>query len=79
MARKGLFSNPFINLIVFAGIFYLAWYALYHFYINPDGRLDRLVIDNLVYLSRGVLSGLGYELIPMPAVCLHPILPWQVD
>jgi len=68
MSQKGLLKNPFILFIVFAGVFYLAWYFAYHYFINPNGYLDRLIIDNLVYLSREMLSMLGYDLIPMPAV-----------
>lgn len=66
MSPREIIGNPFIRFLLFAGVLYLGWYWLYHDVINPAQLLDKAVIDNLVYLSSNVLSGLGYDLIPEP-------------
>ncbi|MFB6258591.1 MAG: exosortase X [Flavobacteriales bacterium] len=59
-------NDRFKRFIVLAVILYLSWYLLYELAIHPWGKLDRLVIENLILLAGLVLKGLGYELIPSP-------------
>ena len=66
MSLKRLWGNPFLRFLFLACLLHLAWYILYHGYINEHTLLDRKVIDNLIFLSGSVLETLGYTLIPEP-------------
>jgi exosortase/archaeosortase family protein len=59
-------NDRFKRFIVLAVVLYLAWYVLYEFYIHPWGKLDRLVIDNLILIAGFILRGLSFDLIPTP-------------
>lgn len=59
-------NDRFKRFIVLAALLYLSWYFLYEVYILPWGKLDRLVIDNLILLAAFVLRSFGYDLIPTP-------------
>ncbi len=59
-------NDRFKRFIVLAAVLYLSWYFLYELVILPWGKLDRLVIDNLILLAGFVLKGFGYDLIPQP-------------
>lgn len=59
-------NDRFKRFIVLAAVLYPSWYFLYELYILPWGKLDRLVIDNLIMLAGLVLRGIGYDLIPQP-------------
>lgn len=58
--------DPVILFFLSAGLLYLAWYLLYEFVLHPGRVLDMAVIDNLMWLSGGLLEGLGYTLLPEP-------------
>ncbi|MDQ3190827.1 MAG: archaeosortase/exosortase family protein [Bacteroidota bacterium] len=63
---KSIFKNP-VALFFFKAIgLYIIWYLLYDLWIHPAGKLDLLVIDNLIYVSSGILKLLGYQLIDYP-------------
>jgi exosortase family protein XrtF len=65
MLRNSI-KNPFIRFLVLAAGSYLAWYIVYHSYINVDTNVDRVVIDNLIDLSGSAMESMGYTLIPEP-------------
>lgn len=59
-------QDRFKRFIVLAAILYLGWYILYELYLHPWGKLDRLVIENLIWIAGLILRGMGYELLPSP-------------
>ena len=58
--------DPVLRFLLLAGALYVGWYLLYSFWLHPHSRLDRLLVDNLAWISGGVLELLGYELLPDP-------------
>lgn len=60
---KGFFSNPLFRFILFATGLYLIWYVVYEFYLKSNSAFDKIVIDNLVYLTKGFLTTLGYDIV----------------
>lgn len=63
---KSLFTNPLVRFLIIAGILLLGWNLLYELYLHPHTRLDRYVIDNLIFFSSIALETMGYELMPAP-------------
>lgn len=59
--------DPFVRFITVGVALYAGWYLLYEFLIHPWGRIDKAVIDNIMWLSGGMLEALGYTLLPEPA------------
>ena len=60
-------GDPVIRFLVLAAALYLGWYLLYEFVLHPNGALDRATIDSLMAWASGILTFLGYDLIPEPA------------
>ena len=58
-------QNPFLRFIVVAVLLYAAWFTAYELFIHPWGKLDRLVIDNLIGIASGMLDVFGYPLTPV--------------
>ncbi len=61
-----VWNDRFKRFIVLAVLLYLGWYVIYELYINPWGKLDRAVIENLILIAGFFLRAMGYELIPSP-------------
>ena len=66
MELKQIWKNPFYRFVITGVAIYTVWFFAYEMWIHPWGKLDRLVIDNLVLLSGIVLRILGFNLIPTP-------------
>jgi exosortase family protein XrtF len=60
---KKLLQNKLYRFILFAVLLYLAWLIVYEYWLHPLGILDRAMIDNIIWISAGVLKFMGYELI----------------
>ena len=60
--------DPLLRFLIVALSLYAGWFLLYEGVIHPWGKLDRLVIDNLMLLAGNGLELLGYELIPEPRI-----------
>ena len=67
-ALRRSWTDPLLRFLIIAALLYAGWYLLYERVIHPWGVIDRAVIDNLVWLSGGILHLLGHELIPEPQV-----------
>ena len=63
--------DPLFRFLLVAGALYAAWYLLYAFVLHPWGGLDHAVIDSLITVSGGILTLLGYDLIPEPVNADH--------
>jgi len=59
--KSDLLKSKVARFLAFFLLLYLAWYLLYTLVLHPWGGLDRLVINNTVDLSEGLLQLLGYE------------------
>jgi exosortase family protein XrtF len=57
-------NNPYFRFTFLAIILYVIWYVIYEAWLHPSGLWDRLIINNLVYLSDGLLHILGYDTLP---------------
>ena len=57
---KKLFNEPIIKFLAVGSILYIAWFALYEWWIHPLGWVDQAVIDNTLNISRKFLEGMGY-------------------
>jgi exosortase family protein XrtF len=60
--------DPLLRFLVVAAALYIGWYLLYSLVIHPWGKLDRAVIDNLMWVSGGLLTLLGFTLLPEPGI-----------
>lgn len=60
-------ENIVIQFVVKAILLYIGWFLLYELWLHPQGKIDRLMIDNLTSASAQILKLLGYILIPFPA------------
>ncbi len=58
--------DPILRFFLLAGALYVCWYFFYEFVLHPDGRVDRALIDSLIWISGGMLTLVGHELIPEP-------------
>lgn len=63
-AMRRTWNDPLLRFLLSAALLYGAWYMLYEWVLHPWGALDRMVIDNLMALSGGMLTLAGYTLIP---------------
>ena len=61
---KELRSNPYFRFTFLAVILYVVWYAIYEAWLHPSGIWDRIIINNLVSVSDGILRLLGYQTLP---------------
>ncbi|MCB0815689.1 MAG: hypothetical protein KDB87_21305, partial [Flavobacteriales bacterium] len=59
-------KDPLVRFLGLSILLYIGWQLLYELVLHPDGRLDRTVIDNLMWLAGVILTGLGYALLPEP-------------
>lgn len=57
-----------LAFLIRAGIFYFIWSVVYQSWILPHTSIDRYVINNLIDISSVFLKGMGYQLIPNPAI-----------
>ena len=62
-----IIENLLYRFLLLSGILFLIWFVVYELWIHPNGTLDRFLIDNLIELSGGILTLLGFTLIPEPA------------
>ena len=58
-------KNPYFRFTFLAIILYVVWYVIYEAWLHPSGIWDRLIINNLVFLSNGILQLLGYATLPV--------------
>lgn len=65
---KELFHNKVFQFFLKAIGLYIGWFLLYELWLHPAGRLDRIMIDNLIDSSSFLLRAMGYRLIPEPPV-----------
>lgn len=70
-ALRRTWNDPLIRFLITAGLLYGAWYFAYAHLIHPWGKLDRVLIDNLMLLAGGGLELLGYNLLPEPHIDLN--------
>ena len=68
LSARAIARDPFLRFIALGLLLYLGWQLLYTFVVHPWGKLDRVVIDNIMWISGGTLELLGYTLIPEPQV-----------
>jgi exosortase family protein XrtF len=54
-------SGEIAQFVIKALVVYAAWYALYHLWLLPDGRLDLLVSRNIVSVTAALLQLTGYD------------------
>ena len=45
---------------------YITWYILYEIWLHPQGKMDLLLINNLILLSSKILKLIGFRLIEQP-------------
>lgn len=57
---KKLLSDPILKFLLVGFVFYIAYLALYEFWIHPKTNLDLYVINNTLEVSTLVLTKLGY-------------------
>lgn len=61
-----MFNNPFVKFLFFAAVLFLGWFFIIeHLLIELTG-INKLLIESLIDISGGILSILGFELIPEP-------------
>ena len=53
-------QNPFIGFLLRALSFYLIWQIIYDLILHPDGRLDEFLSLSVIYISKIVLTFLGW-------------------
>ena len=53
--------KPLIRFFVYAFLIYIGWYFLYGLWLEPNGKLDSLTIDNTIFFSERILNLLGYD------------------
>jgi len=58
-------NNPYFRFTFLAIILYVVWYIIYEAWLHPSGIWDRIIINNLVVLSNGILSIIGYDTLPI--------------
>lgn len=63
--------DPLLRFLLLSAALYAGWYLLYSLVLHPWDVLDRIVIDQLILWSGGILKMLGYALIPEPANAEH--------
>jgi exosortase family protein XrtF len=68
---KSIKQNPTALFLLKALGLYLAWYLLYELWLHPNGYVDRLVIDNIIFFGNIILQALGYRTIPTPPASDH--------
>lgn len=57
---NSLLKNQLSRFLLFIFAFYLGWYLLYHFLIEPNQTLDLFVIDITIVCSKWLLELFGY-------------------
>ncbi len=57
-----LWSNPFLRFLIVGSGLYILWYFLYEYWLKDNSAIDEWVIQNLVDLTDGTLTLLGFEL-----------------
>lgn len=53
-------KNPVVKFLLLVFSLYIAWFLIYDLWLHPDERLDLLVIDLTVSLSKKTLELFGY-------------------
>ena len=59
---KSIWGNPLSRFLVIGSGLYLFWYFLYEYWLKSNSALDKWVISNLISLTDGALSLMGYNL-----------------
>jgi exosortase family protein XrtF len=54
-------NNPFLTFFLKLLGVYIAWYLVYTYVIHPYQKVDLLVVDNSILISKWILEGLGYR------------------
>jgi exosortase family protein XrtF len=57
---KKLWNEPMVRFLVSGLALYLAWFALYEWWVHPLKWVDRAVVDNTISISQVVLNRIGY-------------------
>lgn len=57
-------NRKLVRFLIFAGVFYLAWYLLYQFWISPHTQVDYKIAQSLSYFAVAFLEWMGFT--PMP-------------
>ena len=63
---RKFFSHPFYRFLLLALLLYFGWQWLYTFEIGPGNTLDKPIVENLVWLTSGMLHFLGFTPIAQP-------------
>jgi exosortase/archaeosortase family protein len=58
--RRSFLKNPIISFLLTVLVLYLLWYLIYDLWLHPNERIDLLVIDLTISLSKFILEHLGY-------------------
>ncbi len=53
-------KNPVVKFLLLVFSLYFAWFLIYDLWLHPDERLDLMVIDLTVLLSKNILELFGY-------------------
>ncbi len=60
---RGFLKNPLVRFIFVGTVLYLAWYIFYEFYLKIHTSFDDIVINNLVYITKKLMTLLGFSLV----------------
>lgn len=63
---RSLARDPFFRFLALGLVLYAGWYLLYAGVLHPWGRLDRAVIESILWIAGGTLRTLGFSLLPEP-------------
>ena len=61
-----MLQNPFVRFLFIAAVLFVAWFLLIEFILNEYTGVNEFLIESLVDISGGILSFLGFDLIPEP-------------
>lgn len=61
--KKDFLKNPVTRFLLLFILLYGGWYILYELVLHPWGKLDKLVINNSIFLTKELLQILGYAVI----------------
>lgn len=57
---RSFLKNPVVRFLLSVLGLYILWYLIYDLWLHPGGRIDLLLIDLTIFLSRFILEHLGY-------------------
>lgn len=61
-----MLNNPFVRFLFIAATLFIAWFFLFEFIITDHTSFNQFLIESLIDISGGILTVLGFDLIPEP-------------